>query len=300
MLKRHRGIKERALPAIADRVRSGCLLFGRDREMADVYLDSTRFPNLISRIHAAIYYEAPASHSSTDQYHGWVIEDRSLNGVFVNDERANKTIRLRDGDLITFGSPPPAAIVRNTSTTTTATASAASIPRISFRFYNSLNAPTAASPTDVRAASQAVNDAAIRQAVEQEIAERYAREKQQSDAEKESLLKELRAQLEQEQQRRQKTEQEQEQMRSRIREIQEESEKQRLDELEEYKRKQAEAEKALQGTHTTYMHTGVLASCIAFSDGRLCVDRIDRTQTSIGCRGDSKTARPMRQVEVRG
>ena len=59
-LKKHRGPKERSIPSLGQAYGvtaiSGCLLFGRDPEMVDVTLDSTRFPNLVSRVHAAVYH----------------------------------------------------------------------------------------------------------------------------------------------------------------------------------------------------------------------------------------------------
>ncbi|KAJ4458061.1 hypothetical protein PAPYR_6330 [Paratrimastix pyriformis] len=60
----------------------------------DITLDSKTKPAMISRAHALIQKTPEAT---------WEIVDlKSLNGVFVNDLKADR-VTLMDGDLITFG-----------------------------------------------------------------------------------------------------------------------------------------------------------------------------------------------------
>jgi len=68
---------------------------GRDRAKVDVYLDSTRVPNMISRTHAVL--------SWCDNIKKWQIKDNnSVNGVFVNDIKI-KEHYLNSKEKITFG-----------------------------------------------------------------------------------------------------------------------------------------------------------------------------------------------------
>jgi len=177
---------------------------------------------------------------ATDGTSGWWIEDRnSTNGVFVNDLKV-KHARLHEGDVITFGGvhatalPVGGRLVQPLS-------------EFVYTFQNySPGTLMAASPSDTVAAAAAAA-AAARLQVEQELKQQFAREKEQSDAEKEQLLRELQRQLEHERAGRQRDEEEREAMRARVRELQEEAERQQAEALAELQRKQHEAERKIQG-----------------------------------------------------
>jgi len=66
--------------------------FGRSAEMADVAIDSSLSPRMISRVHAKI--------SRKDDH--FFIECDSLNGVLVNSVKRKKC-ELHDGDVVVFG-----------------------------------------------------------------------------------------------------------------------------------------------------------------------------------------------------
>eukprot|EP01122_Echinamoeba_exundans_P008997 TRINITY_DN3082_c0_g2_i1.p1 TRINITY_DN3082_c0_g2~~TRINITY_DN3082_c0_g2_i1.p1 ORF type:complete len:536 (-),score=99.20 TRINITY_DN3082_c0_g2_i1:91-1698(-) len=67
---------------------------GRDKNQVDVFLDSTRAPRMISRVHAHVMHLVDAS---------WKIRDNhSVNGLFVNSIKVHEAA-LKDGDLLTFG-----------------------------------------------------------------------------------------------------------------------------------------------------------------------------------------------------
>ena len=85
-------------PCVQDR-----LLIGRDASSADVHLDSSRQPNMISRRHAILQWAAAGSGCGSDCAGGWrLIDLRSVNGVYVNDVKANEAL-LKDGDVLCFG-----------------------------------------------------------------------------------------------------------------------------------------------------------------------------------------------------
>lgn len=66
---------------------------GRERNAVDVHLDSTRVPRMISRVHSFLVYT----------HHQWKVRDnRSVNGVFVNDRKVHEAVLL-DGDIVIFG-----------------------------------------------------------------------------------------------------------------------------------------------------------------------------------------------------
>jgi len=67
---------------------------GRAQPEVDLHLDSTAKPGLVSRLHAEILYDATKG--------GWILQDRSQNGVFVNDIRQDR-VALQHGDVIAFG-----------------------------------------------------------------------------------------------------------------------------------------------------------------------------------------------------
>lgn len=57
------------------------------------HLDSSRVPRMISRVHSYLVF----SHNQ------WKVRDnRSVNGVFVNDRKVHESV-LRDGDMVVFG-----------------------------------------------------------------------------------------------------------------------------------------------------------------------------------------------------
>jgi len=68
--------------------------FGRDTSKVNVWLDSKKVPNMISRLHAFCEWKPPNS---------WQIRDNgSVNGIFVNDVKVLQQT-LRVDDVITFG-----------------------------------------------------------------------------------------------------------------------------------------------------------------------------------------------------
>ena len=76
------------------------LLIGRDASTVDVHIDSTRQPNMISRLHAILRY---AAEDVADGSTGWrLVDQRSVNGVFVNDVKVAEAL-LKDGDVLCFG-----------------------------------------------------------------------------------------------------------------------------------------------------------------------------------------------------
>jgi len=73
----------------------GTVTIGRDPSKVNIWLDSTRVPNMISRIHAQLQW------MPTEQT--WQIIDKgSVNGVFVNEIKVTQH-KLKKSDLITFG-----------------------------------------------------------------------------------------------------------------------------------------------------------------------------------------------------
>ncbi|KAE9416347.1 hypothetical protein Angca_006500 [Angiostrongylus cantonensis] len=82
--------------------------FGRNPEKCDVVLTSSVFSssNMISRDHADIIGVKGAS-GRIEKYH---INDRSLNGTYINDQRVNSTMQIMEGDVIKFGHMNGAAV----------------------------------------------------------------------------------------------------------------------------------------------------------------------------------------------
>jgi len=81
------------------------LLVGRG-ESCDIVLDSSRTPQMISRSHAAINYEEAqdeALHAGRRRFS--VLDQGSVNGVYVNGQRLDGKLALSDGDVVTFGAP---------------------------------------------------------------------------------------------------------------------------------------------------------------------------------------------------
>ncbi|XP_071840805.1 uncharacterized protein [Apostichopus japonicus] len=71
---------------------------GRNSMVVDCYINSSLHPKLISREHAII--------SQTRTENGMVeltIQDRSVNGTFVNDKKIQGSIHISVGDTVTFG-----------------------------------------------------------------------------------------------------------------------------------------------------------------------------------------------------
>jgi len=66
----------------------------------DIFLDSTRVPRMISRLHAKFLQ---TSETDNQGRHLWkLVDNNSLNGVFVNDVKVAEKV-LEDGDRIIFG-----------------------------------------------------------------------------------------------------------------------------------------------------------------------------------------------------
>jgi len=76
---------------------SDITIIGRNKHVADLFLDSTKTKGLISRIHARIIKTCK---EGTENYE---ICDTSLNGTYVNDYKVASSVQLSHGDLITFG-----------------------------------------------------------------------------------------------------------------------------------------------------------------------------------------------------
>ncbi|XP_071840376.1 uncharacterized protein [Apostichopus japonicus] len=73
-------------------------VIGRNSMVVDCYINSSLHPKLISREHAII--------SQTRTENGMVeltIQDRSVNGTFVNDKKIQGSIHISVGDTVTFG-----------------------------------------------------------------------------------------------------------------------------------------------------------------------------------------------------
>ena len=79
------------------RLTSDITIIGRNKHVADLFLDSTKTKGLISRIHARIIKTCK---EGTENYE---ICDTSLNGTYVNDYKVASSVQLSHGDLITFG-----------------------------------------------------------------------------------------------------------------------------------------------------------------------------------------------------
>ena len=86
------------------RLTSDITIIGRNRLVADLFLDSTKTAGLISRIHARIIRTCK---EGNEQYE---ICDTSLNGTYVNDHKVSCSVLLKDGDLIAFGHIKGAAL----------------------------------------------------------------------------------------------------------------------------------------------------------------------------------------------
>ena len=79
------------------RLTSDITIIGRNKLVADLFLDSTKTLGLISRIHARIIRTCK---EDGEQYE---LCDTSLNGTYVNDHKVECSVLLKDGDLIAFG-----------------------------------------------------------------------------------------------------------------------------------------------------------------------------------------------------
>ena len=75
-------------------------LVGRDGSSADVHLDSTRQPNMMSRRHAILQWAASGGQGGQGAWR--LIDLRSVNGLYVNDVRVSEAL-LKDGDVVCFG-----------------------------------------------------------------------------------------------------------------------------------------------------------------------------------------------------
>lgn len=73
-------------------------LIGRSSLAVDLYINSSVHPKLISREHAVI-----TSQDGPDGSITLTIQDKSVNGTFVNDEKIQGTVPLYVGDVVTFG-----------------------------------------------------------------------------------------------------------------------------------------------------------------------------------------------------
>jgi len=83
------------IPRKVTLVPGSSVMFGRDTSKVDVWLDSKKVPNMISRVHAFCEW--------IPEEEVWQIRDnRSVNGVFVNDRKINQH-QLKPHDVITFG-----------------------------------------------------------------------------------------------------------------------------------------------------------------------------------------------------
>jgi len=83
------------IPRKVTLVPGSSVMFGRDTSKVDVWLDSKKVPNMISRVHAFCEW--------IPEEEVWQIRDnRSVNGVFVNDTKINQH-QLKPHDVITFG-----------------------------------------------------------------------------------------------------------------------------------------------------------------------------------------------------
>uniref|UniRef100_A0A1I7WV58 FHA domain-containing protein n=1 Tax=Heterorhabditis bacteriophora TaxID=37862 RepID=A0A1I7WV58_HETBA len=82
--------------------------FGRNPDKCDVVLTSSVFSssNMISRDHADII-GVKGANGRIEKYH---INDRSLNGTYINDQRVNSTMQIMEGDVIKFGHMNGAAV----------------------------------------------------------------------------------------------------------------------------------------------------------------------------------------------
>jgi len=85
-------------------LREGTFVIGRQRDKVDLHLDSTKVPNMISRMHATILVDRRpgGSQGGQGQYVVRVMDTRSTNGLFVNSVKCTDAI-LNDGDVITLG-----------------------------------------------------------------------------------------------------------------------------------------------------------------------------------------------------
>lgn len=85
------------------------LTFGR-LPTCDVVLDSTRFPQMISRVHGKLHRQADdasasAAAAAQPAAASWTLVNKSMNGILVNDEPITGDAGrvLQSGDVITFG-----------------------------------------------------------------------------------------------------------------------------------------------------------------------------------------------------
>lgn len=85
----------------------GSTKFGRNPDVVDIQLECSQQTYMMSRVHAKIEAEVD---SNTGNYVSYSIEDKSLNGTYVNDTRVDGKTVLNNGDLITFGHLNGAAI----------------------------------------------------------------------------------------------------------------------------------------------------------------------------------------------
>ena len=75
-------------------------IIGRDASTADLHIDSSRQPNLLSRRHAILQWTAAGGPTTLG---GWrLIDLRSVNGLYVNDVKVSEAL-LKDGDVLCFG-----------------------------------------------------------------------------------------------------------------------------------------------------------------------------------------------------
>ena len=81
------------------RLNSEVTVIGRNKPTVDLFLDSIKFKGLISRIHAHIIQDVDKETGDTF----YEIFDTSLNGTYVNNVKISGSIKLNDGDEITFG-----------------------------------------------------------------------------------------------------------------------------------------------------------------------------------------------------
>jgi pSer/pThr/pTyr-binding forkhead associated (FHA) protein len=79
---------------------------GRNPELVDVVLNSKTHSNMISRNHSEIH----GARDENGKYTRYYIVDRSLNGTYINETRAQGEMELHEGDIIKFGHVNGAAI----------------------------------------------------------------------------------------------------------------------------------------------------------------------------------------------
>ena len=78
-------------------INSDITIIGRNKLVADLFLDSKKTTGLISRMHARII------RTCKDGKELYELCDTSLNGTYVNDHKVSGSTLLKDGDMIAFG-----------------------------------------------------------------------------------------------------------------------------------------------------------------------------------------------------